>query len=132
MLPYSSEQEARMRRFSTSLNEKDRRLFAGFEALQVGYGGRNYIAKILGCSRNTVSKGAREVSGWSTKEVEQQIRAKAGGVTRFHSDVFENREGAANHTLSSLRQRDLTRNFWTYCESIQPGIRWMSRCGGRT
>ena len=79
MLPYSSEQEARMHRFYTTLNEQDRRLFAGFEALQVGYGGRISIAKILGCSRNTVSKGAREVSGWSTKEVEQQIRARDGG-----------------------------------------------------
>jgi hypothetical protein len=76
---YSPEQETRMRNFYTSLNEKDRRLFAGLEALQFGYGGRNYIARLLGCSRNTVSKGAREVSGLSTKEVETQIRSQASG-----------------------------------------------------
>ncbi len=79
MQPYSSEQEARMRNFYTSLNEKDRRLFAGFEAVQIGHGGRNYIARVLGCSRNTVSKGAREVSGLSTKEVEAQIRSQESG-----------------------------------------------------
>jgi hypothetical protein len=82
MQPYSTEQEARMRNFYTSLNEKDRRLFAGFEALQFGYGGRNYVARVLGCSRNTVSKGAREVSGLSTEEVEEQIRARESGSQR--------------------------------------------------
>lgn len=82
MQPYSTEQEARMRNFYTSLNEKDRRLFAGFEALQFGYGGRNYIARVLGCSRNTVSQGAREISGLSTKEVEEQIRGRESGRQR--------------------------------------------------
>ncbi len=76
MQPYSPEKEERMRSFYDSLNEKDRRRFAGFEALQYGHGGRNYIAGVLGCSRNTVSKGAREVSGLSTKDVEQRIRKK--------------------------------------------------------
>ncbi len=79
MPSYSPEQEARMRNFYMTLNEQDRRRFAGFEALQIGHGGRNYMAKILGCSRNTVSKGAREVSGWSTKDVEQRIRQQDGG-----------------------------------------------------
>jgi hypothetical protein len=74
MQPYSPEKEERMRSFYNSLNEKDRRRFAGFEALQCGHGGRNYIARVLGCSRNTVSKGAREVSGLPTKDVEQRIR----------------------------------------------------------
>ena len=79
MQPYSPEHEARMRNFYTSLNEKDRRLFAGLEALRFGHGGRTYIARVLGCSRNTVSKGAREVSGLSSKEVEAQIRSQESG-----------------------------------------------------
>jgi hypothetical protein len=83
--PYSPEQEERMRSFYTSLNEKDRRLFAGFEALQVGHGGRSYIAAVLGCSRNTVSKGAREVSGLSTKDVEQRIRTQNEDEGRQHT-----------------------------------------------
>ncbi len=76
MEAYSPEKEERMRNFYNSLNEKDRRRFAGFEALQFGYGGRNYIAGVLGCSRNTVSKGALEVSGLPRKQVEECIREK--------------------------------------------------------
>ncbi|MBN1991473.1 MAG: hypothetical protein JW953_02135 [Anaerolineae bacterium] len=72
-----------MRRFYHSLNEKDRRRFAGLEALRFGSGGRSYIARVLGCSRNTVSKGAREVSGLPTREVEQRIRKTGGGRKRY-------------------------------------------------
>ncbi len=76
MEAYSPEKEERMRSFYNSLNEKERRRFAGFEALQFGHGGRNYIAGVLGCSRNTVSKGALEVSGLPRKQVEESIREK--------------------------------------------------------
>ncbi len=82
MSPYSPEQEERMHSFYNSLDEKDRRRFAGFEALQCGHGGRNYIAGVLGCSRNTVSKGAREVSGLPTKDVEQRIREQGDGSNK--------------------------------------------------
>jgi len=84
MEPYTPEVEETMRRFYNSLNEKDRRRFAGFEALRFGHGGRSYIARVLECSRNTVSKGAREVSGLPKREVEQRIR-KAGGGRKPYS-----------------------------------------------
>lgn len=84
MEPYPPEVEETMRRFYSSLNEKDRRRFAGFEALRFGRGGRSYIARVLGCSRNTVSKGAREVSGLPKREVERRIR-KAGGGRKPYS-----------------------------------------------
>ena len=84
MEPYPPEVEETMRRFYNSLNEKDRRRFAGFEALRFGHGGRSYIARVLGCSRNTVSKGAREVSGLPKREVERRIR-KAGGGRKPYS-----------------------------------------------
>ena len=58
---YSRETEETMRCFYNSLNEKDRRRYAGLEALKIGHGGRRYIAEVLGCSRRTVSKGASEV-----------------------------------------------------------------------
>lgn len=66
--------EGVMRRYHAVLNEKDRRLYAGLEALKIGRGGRSYIAKVLGCSRNTVSKGAREVSELTGREVNEIIR----------------------------------------------------------
>jgi hypothetical protein len=73
MQNYSPEIEEAMRQFYAGLNEKDRRLYAGIEALKFGHGGKEYIAQVLGCSRNTVSKGALEVSGLSSREVHQQI-----------------------------------------------------------
>ena len=83
MEPYPPEVEEGMHRLYHSLNEKDRRRFAGWEALRYGPGGRSYIARVLGCSRNSVSKGAREVSGLPTGEVEQRIRAKGGGRKKY-------------------------------------------------
>lgn len=70
---YSPELEETMRQFYAGLNEKDRRLYAGIEALKFGRGGKEYIAQVLGCSRNTVRKGALEASGLSSREVDQQI-----------------------------------------------------------
>lgn len=73
---YAPEIEEAMRRYYQSLNEKDRRRYAGLEALKYGHGGREIVARLLGCSRNTVSKGAREVSGLSKRETEERIRAE--------------------------------------------------------
>jgi hypothetical protein len=77
--PYPPEIEAAMKSFYDSLNEKERRRYAGIEALKLGQGGRSYIARVLGCSRRTVSKGAKEVSGLSGKETDQRIRDVGGG-----------------------------------------------------
>jgi len=79
MEPNVLEIEETMRRFYDSLNEKVRRHYAGLEALKYGHGGCQYIARVLGCSRNTVSKGAREVSGLAKRDVEERIRQAGGG-----------------------------------------------------
>ena len=73
------EMEATMKRFYDSLNERDRRHYAGIEALRLGRGGRNYIARVLGCSRRTVSRGAQEVSDLPSREVAARIRQPGGG-----------------------------------------------------
>ena len=93
MEPYNQETEAVMRRFYGSLSEKDRRRYAGIEALKYGHGGRNYIAQVLGCSRRTVSKGAKEVSGLSSAETEKRIRRPGGGRKSYQEswiDIDEN------------------------------------------
>jgi hypothetical protein len=79
MQPYAPELEQTMRQFYASLSEKDRRRYAGVEALKLGQGGRNYIARVLGCSRRTVTTGAREVSGLPGRDVEQRLRQPGGG-----------------------------------------------------
>ena len=79
MGPYAPEIEAAMKHFYNSLDEKNRRRYAGIEALKLGLGGRNYIARVLGCSRRTVTRGAKEDSGLSGQETEARIREVGGG-----------------------------------------------------
>jgi hypothetical protein len=57
---YNAETEGRMREFFESLNEKDRRRYAGLEASKLGHGGVSYISEVLGCDRKTVCKGIDE------------------------------------------------------------------------
>ena len=79
MEPYPPDIAQSMQRFYESLSEKDRRRYAGIEALKYGHGGRNYIARVLGCSRRTVSKGAKEVSQLPQAAVDRRIRRTGGG-----------------------------------------------------
>ena len=79
MQPYEVPLEKSMKALYDSLSEKDRRRYAGIEALKLGQGGRNYIAQVLGCSRRTVTKGAQEISGLPGREVEQRIREPGAG-----------------------------------------------------
>jgi hypothetical protein len=58
---YDKETEGRMREFFESLNEKDRRRYAGLEASKLGHGGVTYISAVLGCDRKTVCKGIDEI-----------------------------------------------------------------------
>ena len=62
--------------FYSLLDEKQRRLYAGLEALKTGRGGDVRIAKLLGLDRGTVARGRHEL-------VRQQIEAervrRAGG-----------------------------------------------------
>ncbi len=81
--PYDADTEIAMKRFYDSLTEKDKRRYAGVEALKLGHGGQKYIATILGCSRRTVKKGACEVSNLPPKEVDRRIRQVGGGRKKY-------------------------------------------------
>lgn len=81
---YPPEVEQKMKIFYNTLNEKDRRRYAGIEAIKFGYGGITYIAKVLGCFRHTVSAAIKEIEGLSEDCLpEQKIRAKGGGRKNF-------------------------------------------------
>lgn len=58
---FDKETRDHMRTFFESLNEKDRRRYAGLEAMKLGHGGVSYISEILGCDRKTVCKGIEEI-----------------------------------------------------------------------
>ena len=87
--PYDRDTEIAMKKFYDSLSEKDKRRYAGIEALKLGHGGQKYIAKLLGCSRGTVKKGACEVSDLPPQEVDRRIR-QAGGGRKKYSEKWSN------------------------------------------
>ena len=58
---------------------KQRRLFAGLEALKVRHGGDLRIAELLGLDRGTVARGRRELLARDVKV--EQIRRSGGGRT---------------------------------------------------
>ena len=61
-----------------TLNERQRRLWAGAEARQIGRGGINIVAKATGMSRTTVAKGVRELENEESPG-EGRIRKSGGG-----------------------------------------------------
>lgn len=63
--------------FFSLLDEKQRRLYAGLEALKTGHGGDTRIAELLGLDVSTVARGRRELLAQDV-EVER-VRASGGG-----------------------------------------------------
>lgn len=63
--------------FYSLLDEKQRRLYAGLEAMKFGHGGDQQIANLLGMDASTVARGRRELLA---SDVERgRIRRKGGG-----------------------------------------------------
>jgi len=53
--------EGRMKALYRSLNERDRRRYAAIEAAKLGYGGRKYVADLLGVDYATLRRGLRDL-----------------------------------------------------------------------
>ena len=53
--------ERMMKRLFNSLREHDRRRYAAIEATKLGYGGVDYIARVLGCDPKTIRQGQAEL-----------------------------------------------------------------------
>ena len=70
------ELKASMVLFLSTLNEKQRRLYAGLESLKLGYGGDQRIADFVGLDAHTVAKGRRELA---QHDVDVERIRKAGG-----------------------------------------------------
>ncbi|MEA2058968.1 MAG: hypothetical protein U9P10_00205 [Thermodesulfobacteriota bacterium] len=120
---YPPEAEAVIAGFYESLNERDRRRYAGIEAFKLGHGGQNYIAKILGCSKKTVRKGAAEVSGLPMRTVQEcigkapaesrKIRKSGGG----HKPYWVSNPDIDEQFMSVLREH-------TAGDPMNEKVRW--------
>lgn len=53
--------EEAMRYTFSTLNERQRRLYAATEALKLGHGGIAYVAQLLDCHRRTIERGLQEL-----------------------------------------------------------------------
>lgn len=60
---YTPEIERMMKRLFDSLREHDRRRYAAIEATKLGYGGLDYIARVLECDPKTIRQGQAELEG---------------------------------------------------------------------
>ena len=79
MQPYSPEIEQAMKKYYATLSERDRRRYAAIEALKLGHGGQGYIAKLLGCSEKTVSRGLVELEEMPEQPNYEASQRKPGG-----------------------------------------------------
>ena len=57
----SDETKATIILFFSTLDERQRRLYAGLESLRLGYGGDNRIAELIGLDAHTVARGRKEL-----------------------------------------------------------------------
>ncbi len=62
-----------------TLSEKDRRRFAAVLARQLGRGGIAYVAKVLGCSTRTITRGIKELDSLPEEDVSGRIRRPGAG-----------------------------------------------------
>ena len=69
----------RMRNFSQTLSEKDRRRYAAMEAQRLGRGGIVFVAKILGCSTRTISRGMKELDMLPNDPAGGRVRRPGAG-----------------------------------------------------
>ena len=66
--------------FLSTLDEKQRRLYAGLESLKLGYGGDQHIADFIGIDAHTVAKGRRQLL---EQDIDlERIRKPGGGRKR--------------------------------------------------
>ena len=81
------------------LSEKDKRLYAGVEALKFSYGGISYIAQLFACSRNTILRGIVELGEKET--IPRKRDRKAGGGRK---QVMETQTDINDVFLSILKE----------------------------
>jgi len=74
--------------FFSILNEKQRRLYVGLEALKLGYGGDKIISELLGVDVHTIAKGRKELLSGDV-DIER-IRKASGGSKKIKKNSRDN------------------------------------------
>ncbi|MDQ2947174.1 MAG: hypothetical protein M3Y27_14780, partial [Acidobacteriota bacterium] len=105
----SDELKAAIVLFSSLLNEKQRRLYAGLESLKLGYGGDQRIAEFIGMDPHTVARGRREL--FEQDLAADRIRKAGGGrpppEKNAGSHLPNRRTNAARHSRRPYLRREV-------------------------
>jgi hypothetical protein len=111
---YTPDIEDLLRHYYQSLSEKDRRRFAAFEAIKLGHGGIEYIARVLGCDPQPIRDGMRELKQLPDDPAGPRVRKPGGGRKKTETqqpDVIEKvQRTIANRTAGDPMRHDLV---WT-------------------
>jgi hypothetical protein len=78
MRPYTEEIEQLMKALFCRLSEKDRRRYAAVEAHKLGWGGIDYIGKLLAIDGKTISQGLADLKE-PVDPAGKRIRKEGGG-----------------------------------------------------
>lgn len=70
--------------FLSTLNERQRRLYAGLESKKIGRGGDRRLAMITGLNVHTIAKGRHELE---QSEPSDRIRASGSGRPRVEKKI---------------------------------------------
>ena len=91
MATYSPEVEQTMQKYYATLSEKDQRRYAAIEALKLPPAEHSYIAKLFGCSLQTVRRGLADLAALPAEpQYEPAVRKPGGGrkgYTTTHPDI---------------------------------------------
>jgi len=111
---YTPEIEELSRQYHQSLSEKDRRRFAALEAIKLGHGGIEYLARVLGCDPQTIRDGMRELHQLPDDSAGPRVRKPGGGRKKTevkHPDLIEQVQRTIdNRTAGDPMRHDLV---WT-------------------
>jgi hypothetical protein len=77
--PYATAVEQAMRLTYSSLNERQRRLYAAAAAVKLGHGGMTYLAHLFGCHRKTIQRGLEDLRDPASLAADQ-ARKKGAAV----------------------------------------------------
>lgn len=77
MIPTDGKLKEKLSILLPSMNEKQRRLLVGAEAIGLGYGGIKFLSDITGMSTNTITRGIREIE--SGDEDVSRVRNRGSG-----------------------------------------------------
>lgn len=99
----SNDLEIKLSILLSELNEKQRRLLVGAEAISLGHGGIKYLSEITGMSRTTISRGIQEIE---SGDIDCSRIRKEGQGRKKKTDEYSELEEAIESILSPYSRGD--------------------------